>query len=99
MLEDDGDACSGAINRLTVDQDSSRARRQEPADATQQSRLAAAGGTDDAQDLVPSDVEIDIAKSDDGTFEEEFAGVVDDDFCAVGHRKVLVEIKTRRQAA
>src|SRR6266850_5590280 len=41
MLEDDGDALTRRANRLTIDQDFSRARRQQPADAAEQRCLAA----------------------------------------------------------
>jgi len=70
---------------LTVDQNSSGTRRQKTADATQQSRFAATGGADDADNLAASYLEIDVAKSDDRSLEKEFAGVIDNDLRAISH--------------
>jgi len=99
VLKDDGDARARAIHRLPVDQNLAGARREQPADTAQQRRFAATRWADDAENFVVPHIEIDVAKGDDRPFEEVLAGVVNHDLCAGGHRKVLVEIKTRRQAA
>src|SRR5262249_25348101 len=90
MLEDDGDALTRRADRLTIDQNFSRPRRQQPADAAEQRCLAAAGRTDDAKHLIAAYVQLNVAKGDDCSFEEKLAGVIHNDLRAIGHRKALL---------
>src|SRR5919106_4161436 len=85
MLKDNCDALSRRIDNLAIDKNVPGAWRQESTDASEQSRLAATRGADNAEDLVASHRQLDVAKGDDRSFEEEFAGVVNYDFVAIGH--------------
>jgi hypothetical protein len=90
MLKDDRNARTRRIDDLAVDQDLTGARHKQPADAAEQSCLTAAGRTDDAENLIASYVQLNIAKSDDCSFEEKLAGVINNDLNAISHRKALL---------
>src|SRR6266545_3706730 len=79
MLENDSDAEGWRSDFLPVDQHLSGARREKATDAAQQSRLTAAGRTDYAEHLPVADLQIDIAKGDNRSFEEKLARVIDHD--------------------
>ena len=85
MLEDDGDALSRTIHRLAVDQNLSGTRRQETADAAQERRFTATGGTDNAENFPVSYLQINITERDHRSFEEKLAGVINDDLGANSH--------------
>ena len=90
MLKDNCDALSRRIDDLAIDQDVPGGWRQESTDAPEQSSLAATGGADNAEDLVASYVQLNVAKGDDCSFEEKLAGVINDDLSAISHRKALL---------
>src|SRR5262245_33084810 len=87
MLKDDRNARTGRINNLAVDQDSPGARCEQSTNAAEQRGLAAAGRPDDAENFVTAHIQFNVAKSDDCSFEEKLAGVINDDLSAVSHRK------------
>src|ERR1051326_638625 len=89
-------------DRRPVDQPGAGCRPDEPADTSQQRRLAAARRTHDTKDLVGPDTQLDIAKRNDRALEKELARAIDYDFC-VGHetfsgRKLLAPQFFRRDA-
>src|SRR4029434_2581539 len=92
MLKDDRNARTGRIDDLTVDQDLTGAGREQPTDAAEQRCLAADGRTDDAKTLVSAYIQFNVAKSDDCSFEEKLAGVINDDLSAMSHRKALLYV-------
>src|SRR4029434_3448805 len=90
LWKHDRTAGGGRIDDVTVDQDLTGAGREQPADAAEQRCLAAAGRTDDAKNLVAAYIQFNVAKSDDCSFEEKLAGVINDDLGAIRHRKALL---------
>ena len=88
MLENDSDAGSGRIDGLPVDQHVSGARREKTTDAAQQSCLAAARWTDYAENLSVADLQINIAKGDNRSFEEKLTRVIHHNLGAVSHSSV-----------
>ena len=62
MLEHHGDAGDRLGHPLLADQHLAGVERQQPVDAAQQRRLAAAGRPDDGDDLALTDVEVDVAE-------------------------------------
>lgn len=90
MLKNDRNARTGRTDDPAIDQDLPGARREQPADAAEQRCLATAGRTDDAENLVASYVQLNVAKGDDCSFEEKLAGMINDDLGAISHRKALL---------
>jgi hypothetical protein len=88
-VEDDRNARTGELT-IRPSIRLARSRREQPADAAEQRCLAAAGRTDDAENLVASYVQLNVAKGDDCSFEEKLAGVINDDLSAISHRKALL---------
>lgn len=95
MLKDDGDAFAGAMHGLTVDQNLTGAWRQKTADAAQQRCLATTRRTDDTENFLASNLEINVAKGDDRAFKKQLAGVIHDDLGSVRHRKGQFAIEPR----
>ena len=78
MLEDDSDARTRRMDSSHRRSGLSRNWAPEAPDATQQSRFTATGRTDDAEHFAASYIQFDIAESNDCSFEERVAGVIDD---------------------
>jgi hypothetical protein len=90
MLKDDRDARTRGVDDLAVDQNLTGTRREQSANAAEQRRFAAAGRTDNAEYLIASYFQLNVAKGDDRSFEEKLAGVINDDLNAISHGKALL---------
>ena len=95
MLKNDSDAFTRRADRLTINQHLPGARREQSSDASEQCCFATARWTDDAQNLVASYIQLDIAEGDDCSFEEKLTGVVNHNLGAVGHREGVIILECR----